>query len=51
MKLQADLQSFLRNGANKEILFNLIEVALKSEEKVEKLQNTRFQLQYRLFRK
>ena len=29
MKLQADLQSFLRNGANKEILFNLIEFALK----------------------
>ena len=33
MKLPADMQSFLRNGANKEMLFNLIEVALKEGEK------------------
>ena len=30
MKLPADTQSFLRNGANKEMVFNLTEVALKA---------------------
>ena len=29
IKLPADMQSFLRNGANKETLFNLINVKLK----------------------
>ena len=29
MKLPADMHSFLRNGTNKEMLFNLIELALK----------------------
>ena len=33
MKLLADIQSFLRNGANKEMLFNLREVALKEGKK------------------
>ena len=33
MKLPVDMQSFLRNGANKEMLFNLIEVALKEGNK------------------
>ena len=30
MKLPADTQSFLRNSANKEMVFNLTEVALKA---------------------
>ena len=29
MKIPADMQSFLRNGVNKEMLFSLTEVALK----------------------
>ena len=33
MKLPADMKSFLRNGANKETLFNLIEVELKEGKK------------------
>ena len=33
MKLPADMQKFLRNGANKEMLFNLIEVALREGKK------------------
>ena len=33
MKLPADMQSFLRNGTNKEMLFNLIEVELKEGKK------------------
>ena len=33
MKLPAYFQSFPRNGANKEMLFNLIEVALKEGKK------------------
>ena len=33
MKLPADMQEFLRNGVNKELLFNLIEVALKDGKK------------------
>ena len=33
MKLPVDMQSFLRNGANKEMLFNLTEVELKEGEK------------------
>ena len=33
MKLPEDMQKFLRNGANKEMLFNLIEVALKEGKK------------------
>ena len=33
MKLPADMQSFLRNSANKETLFNLIEVELKEGKK------------------
>ena len=33
MKLPADMQSFLRTGANKETLFNLIEVELKEGKK------------------
>ena len=33
VKLPADMHSFLRNGANKEMLFNLIEVALKEGKK------------------
>ena len=37
MKLPADMQKFLRSGANKEMLFNLIEVALKEGKKKIKL--------------
>ena len=33
MKLLADMQSFLRNGANKEMLFNFREAALKEGKK------------------
>ena len=33
MKLPADMQSFLRNGASKETLFSLIEVELKEAKK------------------
>ena len=33
MKLPADMQSFLRNGANKETLINLREVELKEGKK------------------
>ena len=33
MKLPADMQSFLRNGANKKMFFNLIDVALKEGKK------------------
>ena len=33
MKLPADMQSFLRNVANKGVLFNLTEVALKGGNK------------------
>ena len=33
MKLPTDTQSFLRNGANKEMLFNLTAVALKGGKK------------------
>ena len=33
MKLPADMQSFLRNGANKETLLNLTEVELKEGKK------------------
>ena len=33
MKLPADMQKFLRNGANNKMLFNLIEVALKEGKK------------------
>ena len=33
MKLPVDMQSFLWNGANKEILFNRREVALKEVKK------------------
>ena len=33
MKLPADMQSFLRNSANKETLFNLLEVELKEGKK------------------
>ena len=29
MKIPADMKSFLRNGANKEMLFSLTEIALK----------------------
>ena len=31
LKIPGDMQSFLRNGANKEMLFNLTEVAFKKE--------------------
>ena len=33
MKLPADMQSFLRNGANKETLFNLTEIELQEGKK------------------
>ena len=33
MKLPADMQGFLRNGVNKEMLLNLIDVALKEGKK------------------
>ena len=33
MKPPADMQSFLRNGGNKEMLFNLIDVELKEGKK------------------
>ena len=33
MKLPADTQSFLRNSANKETLFNFLEVELKEGKK------------------
>ena len=44
MKPPADKQSFLRNGANKEMLFNLIDVELKKERKKLEIKLYIFQL-------
>ena len=45
MKLPVDMQSFLWNGANKEILFNRREVALKEVKKKKKLEINLFVFQ------